>query len=123
MLVAARAVVTAKVGAAGAQEWEDRWHAEAGFRRHIRVLTAVWGAGFALDAVVRVVLAQTLPIDAVPLVTGLQWVVVLGVLFGFHVLYSGSRAGSAVERARPDRRPRPRARHRGALPAHGVAGR
>ncbi|MET9486854.1 VC0807 family protein [Nocardia sp. NPDC006630] len=87
MLVAARAVVTAKVGAAGAQEWEDRWHTEAGFRRHIRVLTAVWGAGFALDAVVRVVLAYTLPIDAVPLVTGLQWVVVLGVLFGFHYWY------------------------------------
>ncbi|HEX4723847.1 MAG TPA: VC0807 family protein, partial [Pseudonocardiaceae bacterium] len=87
MLVAARAVVVAKLGAEGAREWEGRWHVDAGFRHHIRVVTAVWGVGFTLDAVVRIVLATTLPVDSVPLVSTLQWLVVLGSLITFHIRY------------------------------------
>ncbi|MFI7666275.1 hypothetical protein [Nocardia sp. NPDC049526] len=40
----------------------------------------MWGSGFALDAVVRVVLAYTLPVDSVALVSTLRWLVVLGAL-------------------------------------------
>lgn len=87
MLSAGRSVVASKVGEEGAREWADRWDHEAEFRRHIRLLTAVWGAGFTADALIRVVLARTLPIDAVPLVTSLQWPAVLGALFGFHYWY------------------------------------
>ncbi|WP_329569549.1 VC0807 family protein [Kitasatospora sp. NBC_01266] len=87
MLTAARSIVAAKIGEAGAQVWLDRWHTEPVFRHQIRLLTAVWGGGFLLDAAIRVVFACTLPIGAVPLVNSLQWLVVLGGLFGFHFWY------------------------------------
>ncbi|WP_197084569.1 VC0807 family protein [Saccharothrix sp. ST-888] len=87
MLTAARSIVAAKIGEDGAREWTGRWNHEPEFRRHIRLLTAVWGAGFTLDAGVRVVLACTLPVDAVPLVSSLQWLAVLGALFAFHYQY------------------------------------
>ncbi|KAA2258155.1 hypothetical protein F0L68_23895 [Solihabitans fulvus] len=87
MLVAARSVVVAKIGEAGAVEWESRWDREPAFRRHIRVITAVWGAGFTLDAGVRVVLAYTLPVDAVPAVSTAQWLAVLAGLLVFHMRY------------------------------------
>ena len=35
-------------------------------------LTAVWGMGFTLDALVRVLLAYTIPIDSVPLVSTVE---------------------------------------------------
>lgn len=87
MLTAARSIVAAKIGEAGAQAWLDRWDTEPTFRHQIRLLTAVWGAGFLLDAGIRVLFACTLPIGAVPLVNSLQWLVVLGGLFGFHFWY------------------------------------
>jgi hypothetical protein len=87
MRTGARAVVTAKIGEEGYRQWDARWDNDSRFRSHLRVLTAVWGAGFALDAVVRILLAYTLPIDAVPLVNTLQWLVVLGGLLAFHILY------------------------------------
>jgi hypothetical protein len=95
MLVAARAIVVAKIGAEGAREWEGRWHTDARFRHHIRVITAVWGVGFTLDAVVRIVLASTLPVDSVPLVSTVQWLVVLGGLIAFHTWYV-SKSGLKV---------------------------
>ncbi|MEV7776110.1 VC0807 family protein [Kitasatospora sp. NPDC086791] len=87
ILTAARPVVAAKLGEAGAQEWAGRWDHDAVFRRHLRTLTAVWGLGFAVDAGIRVALACTLPVDVVPLVNSLQWPAVLGGLFGFHFRY------------------------------------
>ncbi|WP_327066236.1 VC0807 family protein [Kitasatospora sp. NBC_01302] len=87
MLTAARSIVATKIGEAGAEEWVGRWAYDATFRHHIRTLTTVWGLGFTVDAVVRVVLAYTLPVDLVPLVSSLQWLVVLGGLFGFHFWY------------------------------------
>jgi hypothetical protein len=50
-------------------------------------LTAVWGMGFTLDALVRVLLAYAIPIDSVPLVSTVQWLVVLGGLVTFHIAY------------------------------------
>lgn len=87
MLVMARAVVIAKIGAEGARQWEARWDVEPRFRHHVRVVTAVWGLGFLLDAVVRVIFAATLPIDVVPLASTVQWLVVLGLLLTFHIRY------------------------------------
>ncbi|GHF90218.1 hypothetical protein GCM10018790_79220 [Kitasatospora xanthocidica] len=95
MLTAARSIVAAKVGEAGAAEWVGRWDHDAVFRRHLRLLTAVWGLGFAVDAGIRVTLACTLPVDLVPLVNSLQWLAVLGGLFGFHYWYV-SRHGLKV---------------------------
>lgn len=50
-------------------------------------MALVWGLGFSLDAVVRVILAYSLPLDAVPLVSTLQWLVVLAGLITFHIRY------------------------------------
>jgi len=87
MRSAARTIVTVKIGEEGYRQWDARWDNDSRFRSQLRVLTAVWGLGFALDAVVRVVLAYTLPVDSVPLVSTLQWLVVLGGLFAFHYAY------------------------------------
>ncbi|MGF1429231.1 VC0807 family protein [Kitasatospora sp. LaBMicrA B282] len=87
MLTAGRSIVAAKIGEQGAGEWLDRWHTEPLFRHQMRLLTAVWGGGFLLDAGIRVAFACTLPVGAVPLVNSLQWLVVLGALFGFHFWY------------------------------------
>ncbi|KZM70024.1 hypothetical protein AWN90_05390 [Nocardia terpenica] len=46
----------------------------------MRIATAIWGIGLVLDAVVRVVFAYTLPVDTVPLLNGLQYIVVIVVL-------------------------------------------
>lgn len=87
MRTASRAIVTAKVGEEGYREWDARWDNDSRFRSHLRILTGVWGTAFTLDAVVRVVLAYTLPIDSIPLVSTLQWLVVLGVVILFHNYY------------------------------------
>ncbi|WP_282204192.1 VC0807 family protein [Kitasatospora fiedleri] len=87
MLGAARTVVAAKIGPVGADAWAGQWEHDPVFRRDLRLLTLVWGCGFALDALVRVAFALTLPIGAVPLVNTLQWLAVLGTLFAFHFWY------------------------------------
>ncbi|WP_328917497.1 MULTISPECIES: VC0807 family protein [unclassified Streptomyces] len=87
MMTASRGIVIAKVGEAGLAEWEARWDAEPTFRHHLRLVTAVWGAGFLLDAVLRVVLVYTIPLDAFPLTSTLLWLVMLGGLFAFHNWY------------------------------------
>ncbi|KAA8882128.1 hypothetical protein F3087_39455 [Nocardia colli] len=87
MRVASRAIVTAKIGEEGYRQWDARWDNDSQFRYHLRVLTAVWGAVFLLDAFVRVLLAYTLPIDAIPLVSTVQWLVVLAALITFHNFY------------------------------------
>ncbi|MFI0740513.1 VC0807 family protein [Streptomyces sp. NPDC021100] len=80
-------VVTAKLGEAGWRAWASRWDTEPAFRRDVRVLTAVWGAVFTLDAAVRVVLALTVPVGSVPLVSTVQWLAVLAGLILFHNVY------------------------------------
>ncbi len=89
MRIMARTIVTVKIGEAGYRQWDARWDNDSRFRYHLRVLTAVWGAAFALDAMVRVVLAYTLPVDSVPLISTVQWLAVLAALLGFHTVYVG----------------------------------
>ncbi|WP_372406799.1 VC0807 family protein [Streptomyces luteireticuli] len=87
ILAMTQAVVTARVGEEGWRTWLSQWDGNAVFRRRLRVLTAVWGLGFTLDAGVRVVLAMTLPVGSVPLVSTVQWLVVLAGLITFHKRY------------------------------------
>ena len=87
VMITSRAIVVAKLGEAGAKAWEGRWDDEPAFRRHIRILSAIWGAVLLADAGVRIVLAYSLPIDAVPGVSTVQWLVVLGCLLVFHTWY------------------------------------
>lgn len=45
-------------------ELERRWHTVPEFRHAIRMLTVGWGVGMLAEAVARVVVAYTLPVDA-----------------------------------------------------------
>jgi hypothetical protein len=82
-----RTIVAVKVGEEGYRQWDARWDNDCRFRSWLRMLTAVWGMGFTLDALMRVLLAYTIPIDSVPLVSTVQWLVVLGGLVTFHIAY------------------------------------
>ncbi|HTX03778.1 MAG TPA: VC0807 family protein [Candidatus Acidoferrales bacterium] len=46
-------------------QWEERWHSLPGFRIGMRKMTLVWGLGYLLDAVLRVVIAFALPANVV----------------------------------------------------------
>ncbi|WP_141717398.1 VC0807 family protein [Nocardia altamirensis] len=87
MRIAARAIVTVKIGEEGYRQWDARWDNDSRFRGHLRLLTAVWGTAFVVDAVIRILLAYTLPIDAIPLVSTVQWLVVLAALIAFQNVY------------------------------------
>lgn len=87
MLTAGRKVVAAKIGEAGAREWTAKWDTDATFRHHIRVITAVWGVGFTVDTFISAALAYTLPINAIPAASTVQWLVVLGCLIAFQFRY------------------------------------
>ncbi|WP_237555098.1 MULTISPECIES: septation protein IspZ [unclassified Streptomyces] len=87
MMTASRGIVIAKVGEAGLVAWEARWDAEPTFRHHLRLLTAVWGGGILFDAVLRVALVYSIPVDAFPLTSTVLWLVLLGGLFTFHYTY------------------------------------
>lgn len=74
-------------GLAGA-DWEGLWETEPRFRRIWRVSSLMWAAATFLDAVLRFVLAYTLPVDTVPamqlgmfVVTGLLMQVVTNVYY------------------------------------------
>jgi hypothetical protein len=45
---------------------EGLWETDGAFRRIWRALTVVWGLGLLVDAVLRLVMAYTLPVDTVP---------------------------------------------------------
>lgn len=78
MFVVGRAMV--RKSGESADDWDELWDTSARFRRVWRMLTALWGVGVLLDAAVRVVMAYTLPIDAVPALSTVQWIALLVVL-------------------------------------------
>ncbi|WP_146259162.1 VC0807 family protein [Streptomyces tateyamensis] len=60
--------------------WDVLWEREPAFRRIWRVSTAIWGVAMLLDAVVRIAMAYTLPVDLVPGLGALLWPVTLVLL-------------------------------------------
>lgn len=88
MLHLGRTIATVKKGAEAADVWERRWHDEPQFRHDVRLVSWVIGVVLVLDAVVRVVIAYALPIDAVPLASNVQYVVMLAGLLGWFFPYS-----------------------------------
>lgn len=73
--------------AATATEWEDAWQNEPRFRSLMRRMTLAFGAAFLIDAGARLVMAFTLPLDSVPVLSSLLLVAMLGcvVLLGRHL--------------------------------------
>lgn len=82
--------------------WEELWEREPRFRRIWRVSSAMWAAATLLDAVVRVVMAYTLPIPAVPaLQTGLMIVTMLLMQVVTHVYYVRAGLWTLVRGGKP----------------------
>lgn len=62
------------------QKLDQLWHSSAGFQRAMRVVTSIWGVGLVLDAVVRLVIALTVPVERVPAINSVQYVVAFLIL-------------------------------------------
>ncbi|MBF6170367.1 VC0807 family protein [Nocardia blacklockiae] len=92
-------------GADQAARWDVLWHSDSEVRREFRRSTAVWGAGLAVDAVLRSTLIFTLPVSvSVGLMNPVQWVII-GALVAYTVrsrrrLDMKSRLGREVAVAR-----------------------
>jgi hypothetical protein len=91
MLHLGRVIATVKKGAESAAAWERRWCDEPRFRRDVRLVSWVIGLVLLADAVVRVVIAYTLPLDVVPVATTVQYVVMLAGLLGWFFPYTSKR--------------------------------
>ncbi|HEV3089733.1 MAG TPA: VC0807 family protein [Candidatus Elarobacter sp.] len=66
--------------------WDARWE-NPGFRRVIRLITVVWAGGFMLEAIVRVIVAFTLPVSLSTVVSPLLGVVVIAGLIVWTTAY------------------------------------
>jgi len=73
--------------AEAAEKADINWRDSPTYRHVLRVVTAVWGVGLLADAGVRVVLAYSLPVDRVPLISTLQYVVLYFALEVFSRVY------------------------------------
>ena len=54
----------------GGRSWDLLWATEPRFRRIWRASTVMWGVGLMVDALIRIVMSYTLPIDQVPGIGG-----------------------------------------------------
>jgi hypothetical protein len=70
----ARALLEGRVGPHG-ESWDLLWARLPGFRRIWRVAGVIWGTTTIADAVLRFVMAYTLPVNQVPALNGVQWAV------------------------------------------------
>lgn len=55
------------------QTWDELWQRVPRFRRIWQVCTVIWGTAILADAVIRVVMAATLPLGIVPGLNGALW--------------------------------------------------
>jgi hypothetical protein len=62
------------------QSWDELWQRVPRFRRIWLICTVIWGTAILADAVIRVVMAYTLPIGLVPALGGALWPVTFVVL-------------------------------------------
>jgi intracellular septation protein A len=57
----------------GTRSWDSLWETNAAFRRIWRVSTVIWAGALLADAVARVVMAYSLPVNAVPALGAALW--------------------------------------------------
>jgi hypothetical protein len=82
----ARAIAEGRFG--WPRDWDGLWVRAPRFRRMWRVASVLWGLGTLLDAVLRWVMAYSLPIDLVPVLSQVLYAVTTIVLFvGTNVYY------------------------------------
>ncbi|MEO3867194.1 VC0807 family protein [Nonomuraea sp. B12E4] len=74
------------------ESWDVLWERLPAFRRIWRVVTVMYGIGELVDAAVRVVIAYTLPVDAVPGINAAQyvvWLVLMQVAINIYLVPTG----------------------------------
>jgi hypothetical protein len=64
----------------GNKSWDSLWQTEAKFRRIWQVSTVIWGLATLADAVIRIVMAYSLPVDVVPALGAALWPVTFVVI-------------------------------------------
>jgi hypothetical protein len=62
------------------QTWDELWQRLPRFRRIWQVCTVIWGTAILADAVIRVIMAATLPLGIVPGLNGALWPVTFVIL-------------------------------------------
>lgn len=66
--------------APAAADWDRLWHTQPRFRHALRVMTGAFGLAFLFDAAARVVMAYTLPLDLVPVLSTALLLVLLSAI-------------------------------------------
>lgn len=88
---------------ATARSWQDSWRNDTTFRRAMRFMTLGWGCAFLVDAAARLVMAYTIPLDLVPLLSTLLLVVLLVAVVQAGKAYGRRQsAGSDTDTDTPD---------------------
>jgi hypothetical protein len=64
----------------GSKSWDSLWQTEAQFRRIWQVSTVIWGLATLADAVIRIVMAYSLPVEVVPALGAALWPVTFVVI-------------------------------------------
>ena len=64
----------------GPDSWDALWEKEPRFRHIWRVVTVIWGVALLADAVIRLLMAWTLPVGVVPGLGGALWPVTFVIL-------------------------------------------
>jgi hypothetical protein len=64
----------------GNKSWDSLWQTEAKFRRIWQVSTVIWGLATLADAVIRIVMAYSLPVEVVPALGAALWPVTFVVI-------------------------------------------
>jgi intracellular septation protein A len=91
IFLASRPILEGRIGPRD-ESWDSLWERLPQFRRVWRLLTVLWGVGTLVDAVIRVVMAYTLPVDLVPALSGVQYAVLYIVLQVASQMYFGRSA-------------------------------
>jgi hypothetical protein len=70
-------IMNLQPSAAGVAKWEANWANSPEIRQTMRGVNVIWGLGLLLDGIIRILFAYMLPIDSVPGLTLIQFVVAI----------------------------------------------
>jgi hypothetical protein len=94
------------MGTPAARSWDQLWDQVPPFRHVWRVTTVIWGAAMLTDAVTRITMAWTLPVDTVPALGAALWPATFILLQVITNVYFHRTGLWAILRTGPHPRPR-----------------
>ncbi|MFC6160892.1 VC0807 family protein [Kribbella jiaozuonensis] len=72
-------------------EWDDRWDTQPTFRKHFTTLTTVFGAVLLADAIIRLILVYTLPVNTMANLSPVMHIAALAILISWSLWYRNHR--------------------------------